>query len=31
MDSNTDYERYDSLDLAELVKEGSVSADELRA
>ena len=29
MDSNTDYERYDGLGLAGLVKDGSVSADEL--
>jgi hypothetical protein len=29
MDSHTDYKRYDSLGLARLVKDGSVSADEL--
>jgi hypothetical protein len=29
MDSNTDYERYDGLGLAGLVKDGSVSPDEL--
>ena len=29
MDSNTDYERYDGLGLAGLVKDGSVSAAEL--
>ena len=29
MDSNIDYERYDGLGLAGLVKDGSVSADEL--
>jgi Asp-tRNA(Asn)/Glu-tRNA(Gln) amidotransferase A subunit family amidase len=29
MDSNTDYERYECLGLTGLVKDGSVSADEL--